>query len=995
MKETDDKASWLKAAVVFELFRPGESKINENEEILAALVDQWLRARNLGKSDVQDAEALRARLLPSLVRLAPRTWSEQVGDPRLQEISLLVFIDAARQPEQSHDRRLLQAGMRVWCRLVPKTGTRLLKAEDPQAEILERLRDPGVVSLRLGPANDRGALKLQRAALYVESLSPGLLDTEAVVAVAAIEQIAPNPLDEAERRLARKMLATVPRDWLQSHLVPGKKRTELWRSICYRLLSHADRVDLENLRESVAPPPDPEREKLLRQWWPTIEEHLRLAQSPPSEDEDVILFAERSRRLVLDPKHPRPAHERLEAVAARVRQEFGGVHLQAGPELTAKDHRIGNLTPALSTWLPELGVEVVESQVKDLPRRFRSDDEEQESSYYAWDLERHSVLLRGSLRERLHPILARMYPDDRRRIDAAMVFVALLPGMTALQRLDAIARHSLEWNGESFEWRRIYELAAFLADARFVEVLRTRLEIEDDSLKLVRLRLLAVEIGGLLISERQAKGIERDLTASNAELRYAAVAAGAEGRLTALPANLLVRLVRDEDHRASMTPRYAAWLLVQKGECLDELPIYWQAVAAVEHPQRMESFLEDVERALHASLGSENAPLDPLENILIKTAPDDPVSHRVWVSDDAEDFTLHLYAEDPGIGGLEELDDSRNEGMSEGAKRLFDGKRLVEKKNRLAREAARRFKAQAGNHEQVWQSEIFPQELVEFLEPERFTAWAELLLSAGPAAETLWTGLLQSMFRRALREGGQLARDLFHRCYPFARRGSFGVVRFVANGLHWTLHHLADPGMDERKSRELLAKLVLDCRTDLELFEVALAARLGATTRLEALVKEWLTASDIEIRGRGVRLAGWLTGFRNRLEEIHRGDFSLYVRRLAWTAMEAEDREKWARHWFWIFVSKESPEKRWGAGQLFVECADRRMECWAPQVLESISRTRTRGEAFLLLEAARREATNREKKLKDAILDVKVRDLENLCHPWRPEGTWKKLEPRS
>jgi len=989
MKETDEKVAWLKAAVVFELLHSGAAAGDGAQEILDVLLDQWLRSRNIEKSDIQDAEAIGAQLLPSLIRLAPRTWSENQGDPRLQEISLLVFRDAALQPEGHRDRTLLLEAARAWCRFVPKAGNRFLKADDPEAEIQKRLKDPRVKQLGLERADDRGALKLQRTALYLESLSPGLLDAGSVLAVVAIEQIARNPLDQAELRLVRRMLENVPRAWFASQVAGRDEGSALWLSICQGLVRAAKRADLEALKDATAPPPDPERERLFRELHPTIEDHLLRAQTRPAEDEDVLRFAEMSRRLVLDPANPIPTQERLNAIAVHVRQEFEGVRLQAGREMTSEDHRIRGLTPALAAWLPEVGVEVVESQIKDLPRRFSGEGADDGATLYTWRLARHSVLLKGPLRKRLHSVLATAYPDEQRQFDAALVLVALMPGMSARQRLGAILGHSLRLKGKPFEWRKIYDLASFLAEQSFIEALSSQLETEEEPLRLQRLRLLVVEIGGVAISEGQAKRIERDLTADDDGIQYAAVAAAASGKITTLPADPLLQLVSTEDDHGSRAPRYAAWLIVQKGERLDDLSIYWQAVAAARYPERRRLFLNEVERALFGSLGADDKTEDSLENILIKASLDDPLAHQVGVSAEAADSTVVFYTEDPGIGGLESPEEA------EGKADLFrDPRELVEKKNRLAREAAKRFKDQAENHERVWESEVFPRQLVDSLEPERFTTWANLLLSGSEKAEFLWTGLLQSMFRRALREGSDLADGLLKLCFPFSRRGSFPVVRFLMNGLHWTLHHLVDSESDDRKACELLETLILDCRNDLELFEVTLAARLGESHRLEGLVKSWLTDTDSETRGRAVRLAGWLTTFHDRLEAIHRDDPSLHVRELARIAIETENQEKWARRWFRVFVSNGSVAQRWGAGQLFIECADRRLDCWVKQELSLVTGTRTRGEAFLLLEAARREIESREKKLKDTFLGVKVSDLEYLCHPWRPGGTWRRLEPR-
>jgi hypothetical protein len=200
--------------------------------------------------------------------------------------------------------------------------------------------------------------------------------------------------------------------------------------------------------------------------------------------------------------------------------------------------------------------------------------------------------------------------------------------------------------------------------------------------------------------------------------------------------------------------------------------------------------------------------------------------------------------------------------------------------------------------------------------------------------------------------------------------------------------------MDNDMASQLLERVVLDCRNDLELFEVALGARFRDSQRLSRVVARLLTSDDGETRERAVRLAGWLPGFDEHLKVASTSDSSLGVRRMAEAALNDLKVEAWAQHWFDLFLEARSPEKGWGAGQLFLACADRRVETWARYRLENIKETRRRGEAHLLLEAANREKDEKDRMLRERFLGFKVGDLTETCYPWQGKRDWGSFHAR-
>lgn len=987
MAETDEKVEWLKAAVTFILI--DDSAERADSEVLQVLLDEWLRSRNLDDSILQDLQALARHLLPALVELAPRTWSDRVGDRRLQEISLLVFVRAVRQHPSATDRTLIDSAASRWCRLVPRRGTRFLRKgddDDAEAEVQRRIDQSIVTSLGLTLAEDEGVLDLQSVALYLESLVRGLLNAEDILAILAVGRIAENPLDSAEIRVARQVLGRRQRDWFEKRYY-AIDVGEIWKRTWSNLVRIAARADLAELGALVTPPPNPAYEEMWARYRFTLEDYTRQALVSPAPDENLLRFAANARRFVLDPDMPKPSPERVAALSAQFKRKYANVRLHEGAAATAEDHEFGDVAPAIAAWTPDTGTAVIQTQVAGLPERFTEADQA-ENVYFTHILDRHAAALFASAPLRLLEIGRRSYTDDHRQFAACLALASILPGRPAKERLHMITGHTLQHAGDDWEWRDLYELAAFMADAPFRRTLLAHLEEEHEARTTIRLRLLFSEVGGLILSERQRDRCLADLFADDAMSRYSAVATLAASSPTVVPSDSLVGLLRNEDPRGSLTPRYASYLLVRQGEYLDHLPVFWRAYAAVRYPERREQFLYEVEKALQGTMLKQHQVNVPAQ-LQIRLRSGYPVVQTVGVSSAGGESVAVFGSSRVGVGGLADSDPVDFKTVMED----WQSGKAIEKKNQLAAEAATRFAAEAHEHEYTWASELFPQTLVDSLPEVQFLRWAGLIISTEFHGYDLWTGLAQSMLCRALRDDRPVARELFGVVYPFQRRSYGGGVTFSVDDVDFTLHTLFHPDSAGSTARSLLEDLLLDCRSDLEFHQVALAARRGRVKLLDHLVQDWLGSDNDDLRARAARLAGWLPGLTASLADIATQDPSLHVRGIADEALCQWVREQWAREWFARFVSEDEPTARWGAGQLFLECADRRVLDWAWPELERVRRTRVRGEGFLLLRAVRQEAQRVERKLGDTFLGAKVSELRNLCHPWRPEASWHRLRP--
>lgn len=965
--EDDTAAAWLRRASVFALLSERVST-----EAIDLLVDEWLRTRNRPPDHFEQLKAVAPLLLLPLLRLAPRTWTRSTGHRGLQELSILIFSE-----NLDREKGLIQGFVRLWCRFVPVQGPSFLEDKpDPAGLVRAALQDESLTRLGLQARGDAGLLRLQNVVLYLESLSPGLVGADDLLAVLAVHHIPFYYFSDSGPWILRRAMARFPREWFEKWAqIASLNRSSKLAEVVLHLLDLVERADLENLRPLVEPQASEEEDAFahFRSLDRAGYEAIRI--TPFQDDEKPTRFLVRVRHLVIEPELPPPGRERLEESRRTFRETFSEVKLHLHNASTREDHLFRDATAAISAWMPEEGTSIVLRQIEDLANRFREDNH-----WWVLSVYRHAVLAAGPAREHLATAAATQCPDENGRMAPGYALQILLPGMTSENAVNAILHHHLD-----FEWSVFYEFAACLD----VDGLRSHclaaLNEEASPRERIRAYHLLSELGAPALSDAQIRLLQQDIEEGDAELRVAALGCAAACNVTGLPPYRLLTIALDtEEDRKTFGPRNAAWLLIQDGHFLDRLPPYWRAVAAVVHPARREQLLQEVEGAFANDV--EEAQELPGNYVLQVQHGVRPVRNRLSLPDD--DRSLLMVSPDSTLGGFD--DEVKPETIDE----LFNQDLYFKKRNRQIQEGLDILRRRQQEHQTAWSYEQFPQELIDGLPSSRFEQWVEAMLRDEQRTWFDWEGLVIPLFRRALRRGHPATARLWDFVHPFSSESRPGVIRYLDRGIDWVLHELSGPQADDVLARQLLRELVLDARTDRQLFEIALGARFQGPSRLMGLAAELLESRDAAERARAARLLGWLEGTEGRLRELAQADASLWVRRIAEESLKERQREGFARHWLKVFLYPDLPrEHRWGAGQLFLEAVDSGFRAWAYAfVRETAPDARTRGEGMLLLNAAREEVKQRPSEKQ--FLGTKVTDLESGCHPWQRRRTWYELEQR-
>ncbi|MFL6200518.1 MAG: hypothetical protein ACJ76J_15175, partial [Thermoanaerobaculia bacterium] len=574
-------------------------------------------------------------------------------------------------------------------------------------------------------------------------------------------------------------------------------------------------------------------------------------------------------------------------------------------------------------------------------------------------------------------------PQPNGRTAPGYALQVLLPGMTPEAMVEAILNHSLD-----FEWARLFDFPASLGAEGLREPALASLATETAPRKRIRAYFLLAELGGPASSQDLFPDLRREIEGTDAELRLGALGFAVEFNVLGLPPQRLLAIASEEiEDRNTFAPRYAAWLLIQDGHFLDRLPPYWRAVAAAAHPAKREPLLQEVEGALESDSGADLS-LDAIYTLPVR---EDLQPGRGQLSLEEEDRTFYLGRSEDGLGGLEESATPAQ--LDE----VFNSDLHVEKWNRLVREGVEELRRRQVEHRTVWSSEQFPQELVDALEEPRFERWVESLLRDERQTWFRWMGLVVPLFRRALRRGHPLSERLWDFVNPLPHQQGPGGVRYLDRGIDWVFHELSRGEADDEAAGKLLKDLILDARTDRQLFDIALGARCREQARLKTVLDELLESEEAEDRARAARLLGWLEGTEDRLRRLAEADASLWVRRIADQSLETRRREGFAHHWLSRFRREDLPRiQRWGAGQLFLEAVDGTFEAWAFRLVrETAPSVRSRGEALLLLEEAGAEVKrSRTGALEKHFLHYEVAELESGTHPWRRQRSWHELEER-
>ncbi len=292
------------------------------------------------------------------------------------------------------------------------------------------------------------------------------------------------------------------------------------------------------------------------------------------------------------------------------------------------------------------------------------------------------------------------------------------------------------------------------------------------------------------------------------------------------------------------------------------------------------------------------------------------------------------------------------------------------------------------NHD--WERYDLPAAILPFLDAERVAKWTRAFNSWDGVGWRRWGGLIRPTFDWCLRNGADdHAKVLWPQIYPFQRRRFGGGSSLTIDGVDSVLHALNRRESDDRLTRSFLYEMILDARTDFEIFQIALGACFQGVDRLQAVAQELRSEAQAERRVRAVAILGWLGEGRDTLKFLESRDPSVWVREQAKISLGRHASASWARSWLEKFLSAKRAVDRWAAGRMFLECADQRFDCWAwKRVQEGGFGRRLKGEAFLLLHAGQERAKSEAEKLQKTLLGYNVGELATTAHPWRRDDEW-------
>lgn len=331
---------------------------------------------------------------------------------------------------------------------------------------------------------------------------------------------------------------------------------------------------------------------------------------------------------------------------------------------------------------------------------------------------------------------------------------------------------------------------------------------------------------------------------------------------------------------------------------------------------------------------------------------------------------------------------ARNEGAEENVSDETAVAQGIERLSRRIQEGLGRLAK--GVTPEHW-DEQFPDGVVGEVSEPQFNEWAELILAAPTYARHFCLGLLVPVARRALRTRHPRVKELWALVYPFQRGASSPGLRIVVEGgLDWSLREVHDSAIEDGLAKEILRELVADCRSDSELVQVTMAARLESALRLREVVDEKFSSRNELDRARARFIGGWMPedgAFRSKLAAA---DSSRWVERIGDHAIRRLDCEVWARKWLNRFLAEPRRTRRWAAGRLFLECSDAATPFWAETVIgESGASPARRGEAQLLVRNLRKKMDDSD--LRDTFLGYPVRELADVVPPWRQEVRWDDI----
>ena len=264
----------------------------------------------------------------------------------------------------------------------------------------------------------------------------------------------------------------------------------------------------------------------------------------------------------------------------------------------------------------------------------------------------------------------------------------------------------------------------------------------------------------------------------------------------------------------------------------------------------------DINFALELAVKSRVSDIDP--KLLFPISRGD-IAAGTYASDDASHLLIKQYDHDQIKDHLDDYWRAKS-----AARKPEDAKEFLDK---ISADLAE-YKEHRGGGDDRWERYDLPSEIVTYLDRERVAEWTRAFDSWDGAGWRFWSGLIRPTFEWCLRNAaGEQARTLWPQICPFQRRRFGGGSIETIDGVDSVLHALNRPEADEDLTRSFLTELILDARTDLELFEIALGARLRGSYRLRELAQELSTDPQAETRTRAVAILGWLVEGKEQLED--------------------------------------------------------------------------------------------------------------------------------
>lgn len=970
-QETEEKIAWLRAATVIALLYEPALPF----DIIDILVNEWLRSCNLSPQDFQEIKAVRHLLLLSLLRLATKTWSSEAGEPRLQELSRMIFADAVVER-----RELISEAVQRWFRLVPRAGSwafqKLKENEDPATLVQSKVNASDLADLRLQICGDEGVLGLYRVGLFLLNQIPDLAEPLDLLALLVVKAIALDSPGDGERFIIRRALSKVDAAWFAEQVKRAlEKPPGRWRNHLHYLMIHAERADLVSLAEQIKPPVDPQWKFWERGRIKNRSRYEEVSSQPFAEEDNPAHFIREVSELVCDPSLPQPCESRLTIIREIFSTTFASAELGTSLGHTVADAEFERMLPVMAAWAQDMGKTIMCRQMMNLPSRMS-----RKPPWWLLELRQHAVLAEDSVRSALIEALSIPRPQTTDgQLGIGAVLLTLFPGMGQAERIDALLHHPLK----DWEWTELYELVAQLLNEEGRTLLLNRLRSETDPLQIRRIYYLLDSADAVAFSAEDIGALVQKLVEGNEADQLAALRFAAVANVKTLTLELLLPFAADPNEPRSLLPDYASWLLVNGDalktvtyEVISRLRPRWRASAATRRSDLCQIFLREIELALNPDSSLNPAVLQtPMH---IEKAEDNALPTR-W------------YGLSPDVR-------LRSDTLQEGTEvaEVFETRETITTRfKKLQEEVKERFIACCKENETCWAFEQFPYALVKQLYEQdrvRFDRWLSWLLADKTRAKNWWGGLLLPVFQVMIRAGDTRTKELWELVSPFQRKRTSIGAQFVIDGIHWGFHELSTENVDENLASAFLKDLVHQALSDRELFHIALGARIQGQKRLGGIIRELLGHLDAEVRARAVKIAGWLENLIQTISVVEDTDPSLWVRKVATDASMRQQRETWARHWFEVFLTGSTVETRWGAGQLFLACVDTCFHVWAWPTMNRLDLpSRVRGEAILLLKEAQKLSEEREQKLRDYFLLHKINDLKAVCDPWHPTVDWDQL----